>query len=141
MIAMIRLLHEQGDQHMTKISTWRTGLTWFLLCIVLISGEFSSVILLQHSTAKPAYAASKPFHPFPVLKHTVSFTSASYYAHLHPTMETPLRPGTKPPHPPLRPEKHRSKPGRVPSQVARPQGTQPTTPTDTFAFSFFVDSG
>lgn len=128
---------------MTKASTWRTWLTWFLLCIVLLSGEFSSVMLLQHSTAKPAYAASKPFHPFPVLKHTVSFTSASYYAPLHPAKVVPLRPGTKPPHPPLRPEKHQTKLGRVPSQVARPQGmpaSSPTTPTDTFSFSFIVQT-
>lgn len=126
---------------MANTWTWRKILTWFLLCAVLLGGEFSSVVLSEQRVAPSAYAAATIFHTFPVLKHKVSFTSASYYAHFHPSVIAPLRPGTKPPHHPLRPEMRKQKPGRAASQIAHPQGMSiNTTPTDTFAFNFIVQT-
>lgn len=126
----------------------RASLLYFLLLTLIIGGEISSLLLLEQNTARPAYAATTSaritagkFHTFPVLKHKVSFTSASFYARFHPAIKAPLPPGTKlhptPTHPDT--DTHKTKPGQEHSQVAHPQGNNPHY-TDTFSFNFIVQS-
>lgn len=127
---------------MMNTQIWRKGLLYMLLCAIIMSGELSAILVWQHPTALPAYAATKTantYHPFPVLQHKVSYTSASYYAHLHPPLIAPLRPGTKPPYHTTRPETHKAKPKRAASQIAHPQGSSPNY-TDIFSFNFIVQT-
>jgi RHS repeat-associated protein len=123
---------------MISVRTWRKGLIWFLLCAVVVSGGLSSVVLWQHGKTSQAHAAGAT-HLFPVLQHKVSYTSAAYYAHLHPRIQAPLRPGTRIPKHPIRPDTHKNKPGREPSQIAHPQ-TINSSYSDTFTFSFIVQT-
>ncbi len=120
---------------MLRTRTWRKALLWLLLFAVVISGGLSSVaILARHGANSQAHAAGVT-GKFRVLQHKVSYTSAAYYAHLHPHVQALLRPGTKTPTHPTHADVHKSNPGRQPSQLANPQ-VSPNTPTDYFSFSF-----
>jgi RHS repeat-associated protein len=119
---------------MLRTRIWRKGLLLVLLCAVVISGGLSSVVLSRNLTVSQAHAAGAT-RQFPILRHKVSYTSAAYYAHLHPRHQPLLKPGTKPPAHPNRPETRKAKPGRPASKVAQPQ-VSPNTPTDYFYFSF-----
>src|SRR5437588_4766800 len=123
---------------MRNIQGWRKGLIWILLCAIVFSGGFSSVLLWHHGAANQAHAAGAT-RLFPVLKHKVSYTSAAYYAHLRPQRIALLRPGTRPPKHTIRPDKHKTKPGRQPSHIANPQTTN-TYYYDSFYFSLSAPS-
>src|SRR5579859_1501384 len=105
---------------MLRVSTWRRGLIWILLCAIVISGGLSSAILWRHGGSEQAHAAGVT-HTFPLLQHKVSYTSAAYYAHLHPHHITLLLPGSKKPVVSSHKETKHPKPGRSASQVAHPQ--------------------
>jgi|GEM_PF-1759524 RHS repeat-associated protein len=121
---------------MMSMRTYRKGLTWLLLGIVIISGSLSSVVLWQRGQAPQAHAAAKA-HLFPTLRHSVSFTSAAYYAHLHPRRQALLKPGTKRPKFPIHPDHKKRNPGRSTSHIARPQTILPNY-TDYFYFSLYA---
>jgi RHS repeat-associated protein len=120
---------------MMSMSKWYKGLTWILLCAILISGSLSSLLLWQQSGTARAYTASQETHLFPVYQHKVSFTSAAYYAHFHPKILPLLKPGTNHASGPSRPDQHHARPGRPVSQVMHPQASAPNY-TDYFSFSF-----
>jgi RHS repeat-associated protein len=124
---------------MMSMSKWYKGLSWILLCAILISSSLSALLLRPTSgTAQAATTATtaQSRHHFPVYQHKVSFTSAAYYAHFHPKLLPLLKPGSKPPMRPIRPDKHRANPGRQVSSVMHPQGQGPQPNyTDYFYFS------
>lgn len=129
---------------MMNSQVWRKGLVYLLLCAVVISGELTAVLTWAQPVAQTAYAAThssrvNTFHTFPLLQHKVSYTSASYYAHLHPHKVAPLPPGTKLPHHINRPETPKAKPHRTVSQIAHPQVGSPNY-TDYFSFNFIVQT-
>lgn len=123
---------------MLRVSAWRKGLIWILLCAIVISGGLSSVLLWRHGGTESAHAATAT-RTFPLLQHKVSYTSASYYAHLHPRHIALLLPGTKRPVVATHKETKKPRPGRPASQVAHPQTTIMAA-SDSFSFSIYAQS-
>src|SRR5947209_7832021 len=121
--------------HVIRIRQWRTMLIWMMLCVTVIGGGLSSFLFWAHGGLTQAHATASATRPFPVYKHNVSYTSAAYYAHLHPQRQPLLKAGSRPSSRPRRPETRQTKPGRAISQFMRPQTINPNY-TDLFSFSF-----
>jgi RHS repeat-associated protein len=120
---------------MTTNPTWHRRLSWLLLFAIIISGSLSSLVLLPQNTLSAQAVGKGHTKLFPALHHKVSWTSAAYYAQLHPLRVALQRPGTKPNTHPTHPETHKPNPGRQPSHVMHGQNVQPNY-SDYFYFTF-----
>ncbi len=123
---------------MMRTRQWRTVLIWIVLCTIVLGGGVSSLLLWTHTHSTSALAATNSTKPFPTYQHKVSFTSAAYYASLHPQKTALLKPGAKLPGGPKHPDQsYTTPPGKARSQLMHPQAV-PATPTDVFTFAFYA---
>jgi RHS repeat-associated protein len=125
---------------MMRLRQWRTILVWIVLCTTVLGGSLSSFLLWTYASRTQAFAAGNATQPIPTYQHKVSFTSASYYAQLHPQIQPLLKPGSKPTVRAKKPEKPQVKPARVVSQLMHPQAVPQDTGTDVFSFSFYANN-
>lgn len=122
---------------MNRLRVWQKALIVGVLIALVASSVAVTPLLIPHSVvhAHPQQVAT---HTFPQHRHTVSYTSAKYYAGLHPKLTSllPLSQKPKPQKHPTTKEAARPNPGRPASQIAQPQ-TTPYDPADYFTFSFY----